>query len=90
MNIGKGVLIGAFFGFLVEDPYPAINYEDELNWWIPFLELERIAAGSWLLQAISILPEHRGQGHASSVMAKAEEDDEKRYRAESIKKIMGT
>tara|TARA_B100001173_G_C15776288_1_gene457319 strand:- start:49 stop:651 length:603 start_codon:yes stop_codon:yes gene_type:complete len=69
----KGVLIGAFFGFLVEDPYPAINYEDELNWWIPFLELERIAAGSWLLQAISILPEHRGQGHANSVMAKAEE-----------------
>ena len=48
----KDVLIGAFFGFLVEDPYPAINYEDELNWWIPFLELERIAAGSWLLQAI--------------------------------------
>ena len=66
-------LLGAFFGFRVADPYPAINYDEEPEWWIPFLELEKLASGSWLLQAISILPEYRGQGHANVLLAKAEE-----------------
>ena len=66
-------LLGAFFGFQVPDPYPEINYDEEPKWWIPFLELEKLAAGSWLLQAISILPEYRGQGHANTHLAKAEE-----------------
>ena len=65
--------LGAFFGFLVADPYPEINYDEEPEWWIPFLELEKLASGSWLLQAISILPEYRGQGHANVLLAKAEE-----------------
>ena len=66
-------LLGAFFGFRVSDPYPGINYDEEPEWWIPFLELEKSASGSWLLQAISILPEYRGQGHASALLARAEE-----------------
>ncbi len=37
------------------------------------LELERIASGSWLLQAISILPEHRGKGLAKEFLAKTDE-----------------
>ena len=73
-HIGEAnnVFIGAFFGFQVEDPYPEINYEDEPKWWIPFLKLERMESGSWLLQAISILPECRGQGHANALLAEAE------------------
>ena len=66
-------LLGAFFGFKVANPYPEINYDEEPEWWIPFLELEQIVAGSWLLQAISVLPEYRGQGHASALLSKAEE-----------------
>jgi len=66
-------LLGAFFGFKVANPYPEINYDEEPEWWIPFLELEQIVAGSWLLQAISVLPEYRGQGHASAILSKAEE-----------------
>ena len=66
-------LLGAFFGFKVTNPYPEINYDEEPEWWIPFLELEQIVAGSWLLQAISVLPEYRGQGHASAILSKAEE-----------------
>ena len=66
-------ILGAFFGFRVADPYPEINYDEEPEWWIPFLELEKLASGSWLLQAISILPEYRGQGHANVLLAKAEE-----------------
>jgi len=67
-------LLGAFFGFRVADPYPEINYDEEPEWWIPFLELEKLASGSWLLQAISILPEYRGQGHANALLARAEEE----------------
>lgn len=67
-------LLGAFFGFRVANPYPEINYDEEPEWWIPFLELEEIAAGSWLLQAISILPEFRGHGHANALLARAEEE----------------
>ena len=76
-------LLGAFFGFRVPDPYPKINYDEEPKWWIPFLELEEIAAGSWLLQAISVLPEYRGQGHANALLARAEEE----AKASGAKKI---
>lgn len=64
---------GAFFGFVVDDPYPEIDYDNEPEWWVPFLELERIASGSWLLQAISILPEYRGRGLAGAFLSKADE-----------------
>ena len=76
-------LLGAFFGFKVTNPYPEINYDEEPEWWIPFLELEEMAAGSWLLQAISVLPEYRGQGHASTLLARAEEE----AKASGAKKI---
>ena len=76
-------LLGAFFGFKVANPYPEINYDEEPEWWIPFLELEEIAAGSWLLQAISVLPEYRGQGYASALLARAEEE----AKASGAKKI---
>ena len=76
-------LLGAFFGFKVANPYPEINYDEEPEWWIPFLELEDMAAGSWLLQAISVLPEYRGQGHASTLLARAEEE----AKASGAKKI---
>ena len=66
--------LGAFFWFRVANPYPEINYDEEPEWWIPFLELEEMAAGSWLLQAISVLPEYRGQGHANALLARAEEE----------------
>ena len=42
-----------------------------------------MAAGSWLLQAISVLPEYRGQGHASTLLARAEEE----AKASGAKKI---
>ena len=77
-------LLGAFFGFRVANPYPEINYDEEPEWWIPFLELEKIAAGSWLLQAISVLPEFRGQGHANALLARAEEE----AKASGAKKLL--
>ena len=63
--------VGAFFGFIVDNPYPEIDYEDEPEWWIPFKELEMLASGTWLLQVISILPEHRGKNYAKDLLMKA-------------------
>jgi ribosomal protein S18 acetylase RimI-like enzyme len=65
--------VGAFFGFIVDNPYPEIDYEDEPEWWIPFKELEMLASGTWLLQVISILPEHRGKNYAKDLLMKAED-----------------
>ena len=65
--------VGAFFGFIVDNPYPEIDYENELEFWIPFKELEMLASGTWLLQVISILPEHRGKNYAKDVLMRAED-----------------
>jgi ribosomal protein S18 acetylase RimI-like enzyme len=65
--------VGAFFGFIVDNPYPEIDYENEPEWLIPFKELEMLASGTWLLQIISILPEHRGKNYAKDLLLKAEQ-----------------
>ena len=75
--------VGAFFGFIVDKPYPEIDYENELEFWIPFKELEMLASGTWLLQVISILPEYRGKNYAKDLLMKAEEV----ARGHSAKKI---
>ena len=56
--------VGAFFGFFVEDPYPEINLDVVPECFRPCIELERVASGCWLLQAIAILPQYRGKGLA--------------------------
>ena len=75
--------LGAFFGFIVDNPYPEIDYEEEPKWWIPFKELEMLASGTWLLQVISILPEHRGKNYAKDLLMKAE-DVAREYGAKKI------
>ena len=75
--------VGAFFGFIVDNPYPEIDYEDEPEWWIPFKELEMLASGTWLLQVLSILPEHRGKKYAKDLLMKAE-DVAREYGAKKI------
>ena len=64
--------VGAFFGFSVDDPYPDIDLNAVPECFRPCVELERIASGCWLLQAIAILPQHRGKGLARQLLGKAE------------------
>jgi len=64
--------VGAFFGFSVEDPYPEIDFDAVPECFRPCVELERIARGCWLLQAIAILPQYRGKGLARQLLDKAE------------------
>ena len=65
-------LIGAFLGFTVDDPYPEIDFDNLPKFFHPIIELERCASGSWLLQAISILPEFRGKGYAIHILREIE------------------
>ena len=64
--------VGAFFGFSVEDPYPEIDLDAVPECFRPCIELERVASGCWLLQAIAILPQYRGKGLARQLLDKAE------------------
>ena len=63
--------VGAFFGFFVEDPYPEIDLDAVPECFRPCIELERVASGCWLLQAIAILPQYRGKGLARQLLDKA-------------------
>ena len=64
--------VGAFFGFSVADPYPEIDLDAVPECFRPCIELERVARGCWLLQAIAILPQYRGKGLARQLLGKAE------------------
>ena len=64
--------VGAFFGFSVKNPYPEIDLDSVPECFRPCRELERVASGCWLLQAIAILPQYRGKGLARQLLDKAE------------------
>jgi ribosomal protein S18 acetylase RimI-like enzyme len=40
---------------------------------VPLLELENLAPGSWYLNVLAAYPQHRGKGLGSALLAKAEE-----------------
>ena len=67
----EGMTVGAFFGFSVPDPYDRLD----LNALPPPLralfELEVVAKGCWLLQAVALFPESRGKGHGPALIERA-------------------
>ena len=63
--------VGAFFGFSVDEPYPEFDLATVPECFRPCVELERVASGCWLLQAIAILPQYRGKGLARQLLNKA-------------------
>lgn len=67
----EGRMIGAFFGFSVPDPYDRIDLDEVEAPFVPVLELEMAAKGCWLLQAVAVFSEDRGQGHGPTLLAEA-------------------
>ena len=63
--------VGAFFGFHVDDPYPDRDLEAVPECFRPCVELEKVASGAWMLQAIAMLPEYRGKGFARQLLDEA-------------------
>jgi ribosomal protein S18 acetylase RimI-like enzyme len=56
----------------VEDPYQGIDFDGIPECFHPFIELERIESGYWLLKAIVVCPEYRGKGFAKPLLREAE------------------
>lgn len=58
--------------------YPAADAPEPIDSdtpaiFVPLLELEGLAPGSWYLNVLATYPEHRGKGLGSALLAKAEE-----------------
>ncbi len=69
--VRQGQTVGAFFGFSIPDPYDRAALEDVSPQFHPMIELEMIAQGCWLLQAIALFPEHRGKGFGPALVNEA-------------------
>ena len=65
-------IIGAFFGFQLENPYPEVDYSKIPECIHPLVDLQKCASGSWLLQAISVLPEAQNKGFSKKLLEEAE------------------
>lgn len=67
----EGRTVGAFFGFSVPDPYDRLDLDELPPPLRAMFELEVVAKGCWMLQAVALFPEARGKGYGPAVMARA-------------------
>ncbi len=67
----EGQIIGALFGFSLPDPHDQIELETIEASFRPMIELEIVAKGCWLLQAVALFLEQRGKGHGPALMNRA-------------------
>jgi len=67
----EGRVIGALFGFSVPDPYDQIDLNKVSAILRPMFELEIVAKGCWLLQAVTLFPEQRGKGYGPALIERA-------------------
>jgi len=68
-----GDIAGALVGYPVAAEPEAIDTASTPPMWIPLLELENIAAGSWYVNTVAIFPKIRGLGVGSKLMEWADE-----------------
>ncbi|CAN1489431.1 WecD Histone acetyltransferase HPA2 and related acetyltransferases [Paracoccaceae bacterium] len=67
----EGRIIGALFGFSIPDPYVQIDLETIHASFHPMIEMEMVAKGCWLVQAVALFPEARGKGYGEALMNRA-------------------
>ena len=68
---GQGETLGALFGFSVPDPYDRLDLNEVQALLRPMYELEIVAKGCWLLQAVALFPEHQGKGYGPALIGQA-------------------
>jgi len=68
----QGAVAACLLGYLA-DPEPAAIDPDTPPIFVPLLELEALAPGSWYLNVLATYEEHRGRGLGRALLAKAEE-----------------
>jgi len=67
-----GNVAGGFTGFLVPPPDKSRDVTDLPEAFVPCLELEALAVGTWTIMALSVFPEHRGQGLGRALLEEAQ------------------
>jgi ribosomal protein S18 acetylase RimI-like enzyme len=67
-----GRIVGALVGYAIAAEPGAIDTENTPPMWIPLLELESMAAGTWYINTVAVFPEARGLGVGSKLMQWAE------------------
>lgn len=67
----QGQTIGALFGFSVPEQVDPIDPDELAAPLRPIIDLEAVAKGCWLLQAVALFPEQRGLGHGQALVARA-------------------
>ena len=66
-----GRIIGALFGFSVPDPYDRLDLNEVSGPPRAMFKLEIVAKGCWLLQAVALFPEHRGNCYGLALIERA-------------------
>jgi len=67
-----GVVAGALTGRLIPVPHHRGDAADLPDLFVPLLELEAVAAGTWYLEILAVYPEFRGRGLGSAFLGQAE------------------
>ena len=65
-------VVGGLTGYVVPEPDKSQAISDLPEAFAPFLELEALAVGTWLILAVAVFPEHRGRGFGTALLAEAE------------------
>lgn len=61
-------IAGVLIGYPVADEPEAIDIDNTPPMFVPLLELENLAAGTWYVNAVAVFPEARGLGVGSELM----------------------
>jgi ribosomal protein S18 acetylase RimI-like enzyme len=67
-----GKIAGALIGYPVAEEPAAIDVDSTPAMFVPLLELENLAAGTWYVNAVAAFPDTRGLGVGSKLMTWAE------------------
>lgn len=66
-----GHIAGGVCGFAIADPYDPGDVAHLPDFFMPLIEMERVAKGCWNLQVIAVFPEYRGKGLARLLIERA-------------------
>ena len=68
-----GKIAGAIIGYPITAEPGAIDAANTPAMFVPLLELENLAAGTWYINAVAVFPDARGLGVGSKLMRHAEQ-----------------
>jgi ribosomal protein S18 acetylase RimI-like enzyme len=67
-----GAVVGALMGCVTSESYRRDDANELPQVFVPLLELEALAGGSWYLNVLAVYPEFRGQGIGTALLSEAE------------------